>query len=42
MTCFGLCVKPGALCPSYGEIETLSSSQAILGRLFSHRLPMVM
>lgn len=32
-------VKPGALYPSYGEIET---SQANSGGLFSHRLPMVM
>ena len=32
-------VKPGALCPSCGEIET---SQANSGGLFSHRLLMVM
>lgn len=32
-------VKPGALYPSYGEIET---SQANSGGLFSHRLSMVM
>lgn len=35
----GSCVKPGALCPCCGEIET---SQANSGHLFSHRLPMVM
>ena len=32
-------VKPGALCPSCGEIET---SQANSGGLFPHRLLMVM
>ena len=32
-------VKPGALCPSCGEIQT---SQANSGGLFSHRLLMVM